>query len=737
MRGLLRSLGRPSSFSVRGSRRRRNSALGGVQLEALETRALLAAQIISSDAPVKTVAEGESVDVPVVYQTLDDQGNPAALQATRLNFNLHFDADLLSLVSVREIEQEDLVTTPATPRPESDPLVVGDDNDASTETALTASYVDTTGPAGWPNAPVSGGTVIYIARFTALAGFVETNINFSINESADLVGGSGTFEFQSNPVTLQSPAGPTVSVSDATPVTEGGDATFNVSLNAAASDPITVTFSTEEGNGPSGALNNEDFTPQTNQTLTFAPGEVSKTITVQTVDDFTIEGDETFGVILQSATGATIRGPRGTATILDDDAGLPALIISDAGTVPEGDNATFVVTLDQASTEIITVDYETRDGNGPLGATNGSDFPTTNGTLTFNPGETQKAIIVPTIDDSFAEPNEVFGVELVAASQARISTALGEATISDNDSGLPELSISDAATVTEGGLSTFTVTLAEASTEVVTVSVSTSDGTGPTGATQGVDFVGLSNQTVTFAVGETQQTFSVTTIDDATAETTEAFVVTLSDANNASIGVPQAVGIIQDNESSATGDVDGDDDFDANDSFLIHLTKLAGTNAQIDRSKGASPKTAAEIRTAINALSTAGDVDGDSDFDANDSFLIHLVKLAGTNTQIDRSKGASVLTAAEIRDRINALSPPAGQGQGDDAGGGQGQGRSSGGQGGSQAGVQAGDPDDDQNQLFGDSDDGDSGNSSADANDYDDTSFDDAWGDYRGWLNAL
>lgn len=730
MRGLLRSLGRHSSLSVRGSRRRRNTPAHGVQLESLETRALLAAQIISSDAPVKTVAEGESVDVPVVYQTLDDNGNPAALQATRLNFNLHFDADLLSLVSVREIKQEDLQTSPATARPESDPLVIGDDNDASTETALTANYVDSTGPAGWPNAPVSGGTVLYIARFTALAGFVETNVNFSVNESADVVGGSGTFEFQSNPVTLQSPAGPTVTVGNATPVTEGSPATFTVSLNAATSETIVVNYSTEEGNGPSGALNNEDFTPLVEQSVTFAPGETQKTITVETIDDFTIEGEETFGIILQSATGATIRGPRGTATIIDDDAGLPALSIANSADVPEGNDASFVVTLDEASASIITVDYETRDGNGPLGATNGSDFPTTNGTLTFNPGETQKVITVSTIDDSFAEPDEVFGVELVSATGARINTALGDAVILDNDSGLPTLAVADSPTVTEGGTSVFTVTLSEASTEVVTVSVSTSDGTGPTGATQGVDFVGLANVTVSFAVGETEQTFTVNTIDDSTAETTEAFVVTLSDANNASIETPQAVGIIQDNESTANGDVDGDNDFDANDSFLIHLVKLSGSNTQIDQSKGSSPKTAAEIRASIEALETAGDVDGDSDFDANDSFLIHLVKLAGSNTQIDQSKGSSALTAVEIRQRIDALTPPAG-----------GAGRSRGGSDPNQAGVSGSDPDDGQdgqNGLFGDNGGGAAfGNTAPAADDYDDTSFDDAWGDYRGWLNAL
>ncbi len=103
------------------------------------------------------------------------------------------------------------------------------------------------------------------------------------------------------------------------------------------------------------------------------------------------------------------------------------------------------------------------------------------------------------------------------------------------------------------------------------------------------------------------------------------------------------------------GNVDGDEDFDANDSFLIHLVKLSGTDAQIGQSKSSSLLTEAQIRIVITQLNIMADVDGDGDFDANDSFLIHLVKLAGTDAQIDQSRGGSPLTAAAIRANINAL----------------------------------------------------------------------------------
>ncbi|MCA9050946.1 MAG: hypothetical protein KDA89_19550, partial [Planctomycetaceae bacterium] len=124
--------------------------------------------------------------------------------------------------------------------------------------------------------------------------------------------------------------------------------------------------------------------------------------------------------------------------------------------------------------------------------------------------------------------------------------------------------------------------------------------------------------------------------DDGDVEETETFTVSLS-VNSSSVlgnrGVDvsdTAIGTITDNDavSGGPGNVDGDMDFDANDSFLIHLIRLGGTDAQIDLLKGASPRTAAEIRASVLGLPNS-DVDGDGDTDANDSFLIHLVQLGG------------------------------------------------------------------------------------------------------------
>lgn len=699
-----------------GQRRRRGfSESTPLQAECLEFRTLLAAQSVASDAPVKTVAVGETVDIPVIYETLNDNGSPAAIATDRINFNLHFDSDVIEFVSVSGVFQEDISISPDAARPETDSAVTGDDGDPSTDSVLLASYVDTN--AGWPDSPTSSGIVLYTARFRILNGFVETDINFSANQAGSEVGGSGAaLTFASSPITLQSPSGPTLSVGNPAAVDEGQNVSFIVSLTGSPTSAVTVEYNTESGDGPSGAIGGEDFVEvpaAAPLTLTFNPGETTKTVTVQTIDDFLVEGDKNFSLVLNQPAGATIRQRRATATILDDDAGLPALNINNPQAVVEGQDAVFTVSLSAASASTVTVGYATQDGNGPPGATAGNDYDAKTGTLTFAPGETSKTITITTIDDSISESLEDFGVLLSDPTNARVGSSFGEVQLSDNDSGLPTLRILEPTAVTEGGISEFTVTLSEAATEPVTVEFSTSDGGGPTDAMSGSDFVGQLNVALTFAAGETSKVIQVVTLDDAAVETLEQFEVTLDNSVGASIAIPTAVGTILDNDE-ADGDVDDDDDFDANDSFLIHLVKLSGTNSQVDQSKGSSQLTAPQIRVNINALETLGDVDGDSDFDANDSFLIHLVKLSGTDGQIDQSKGSSQLSAAEIRSRIDALDPP---------------GQQSSGSGGSASSSES---------AFAfpaiTSDKGKVGQSVDDQPSY---AVDETWEDYRGWLSAL
>src|SRR5262249_47280000 len=87
-------------------------------------------------------------------------------------------------------------------------------------------------------------------------------------------------------------------------------------------------------------------------------------------------------------------------------------------TVTEGNSGTtpavFTVTLSTASAQIVTVDYQTKDGSATSGTVPGTDadYLPTSGTLTFAPGETSKTITVQVIGDTIVEPNESFYVVL-------------------------------------------------------------------------------------------------------------------------------------------------------------------------------------------------------------------------------------------------------------------------------------------------------------------------------------
>jgi hypothetical protein len=162
--------------------------------------------------------------------------------------------------------------------------------------------------------------------------------------------------------------------------------------------------------------------------LTFAPGETTKTVTVNITNDTTVESNETFNVNLSNAsTNATIVDAVGVATIVDNE---PRISINDV-TVNEGaGTATFTVTLSEAATGNVTVQYATANGT----ATAGSDYTAAAlTTLTFAPGETSKTITVAIVNDPAVEGNENFTVNLSnASSNATILDGAGIATIVDN-----------------------------------------------------------------------------------------------------------------------------------------------------------------------------------------------------------------------------------------------------------------------------------------------------------------
>ncbi|HZN66574.1 MAG TPA: PA14 domain-containing protein [Tepidisphaeraceae bacterium] len=127
------------------------------------------------------------------------------------------------------------------------------------------------------------------------------------------------------------PSVPTLSVADVT-VTEGNtgtsNATFTVTLSAPSTQQVRVNYATSNAGATAGAAPN-DYTA-TSGTLTFAPGETTKTVNVPILGDTTAEPNEAFFFTLSAPVNAGISRVRAVGTITDDDRAAPPGVPVDA-----------------------------------------------------------------------------------------------------------------------------------------------------------------------------------------------------------------------------------------------------------------------------------------------------------------------------------------------------------------------------------------------------------------------
>ena len=133
---------------------------------------------------------------------------------------------------------------------------------------------------------------------------------------------------------------PSLSIGDAS-VTEGGSSTpvpmtFPVTLSSPLDTAISVDFATADGSATAG----EDYAPASG-TLTFAPGETNKAITVMIKGDTGPELDETFTVNLSNSVSAGLARAQAVGTIIDDVAKGQSywLVARDGGIFAFGDAA--------------------------------------------------------------------------------------------------------------------------------------------------------------------------------------------------------------------------------------------------------------------------------------------------------------------------------------------------------------------------------------------------------------
>ncbi|MBV9925252.1 MAG: DUF4214 domain-containing protein [Acidobacteria bacterium] len=324
--------------------------------------------------------------------------------------------------------------------------------------AATVDYAtsDGTAKAGEDYTPASG-TLSFAAGETTKS-FTVTILNDALDEDVETVN-----------LTLSNPTGgisiggyntATISIADDDPppvissgdfavfVAEGNsgtsEAVFNVKLSAPSGRAVTVNYNTVDGDATSGA----DYQPAMG-TLTFAPGETSKTVSVLVNGDTAPEADESFALRLSGAVNANLAvlvpGPGSVLFISgviwdDDSAGVHFSAPNYTVAERDGSVTIGVVRRGDASAPA-SVFYSASGDTQPLGplASPRHDFTQALGRIDFAPGETQKSFTVLVNDDSYVEGPEgvILSIADVNATQPE-QTLFARLTITSEDTGAPQ-----------------------------------------------------------------------------------------------------------------------------------------------------------------------------------------------------------------------------------------------------------------------------------------------------------
>ncbi|MBM3983162.1 MAG: hypothetical protein FJ304_23395, partial [Planctomycetes bacterium] len=273
-------------------------------------------------------------------------------------------------------------------------------------------------------------------------------------------------------------------------------------------------------------------------------------------NDVAVNADGTVYVV-GSFTVTADFDPGGTAELTSaggDDAFLAvygdltvSIAATDAGaaetTAPAAaDTGRFTVTRSVAGQFPLSIGY-TITGN----ATNGTDYTTLSGTVSFPTGSLTAFIDVAPTNDALTESDETVVVTLNASSAYTLGTASATVTITDNE---PEVTVTAAdefatetATPAAPDAGRFRVTRTGDTTNPLTVNYQLGGS-----ATNGTDFVALSG-TVVIPAGQSSALVTVTPLNDADTEGDETVVFTLGGGSYTVATPDEATVTIFDNEA--------------------------------------------------------------------------------------------------------------------------------------------------------------------------------------------
>jgi len=393
---------------------------------------------------------------------------------------------------------------------------------------------------------------------------------------------------------------------------EGDDATtfytFAITLDRPGVVPQTISW-TVSGSGTHMADGADFGGLLPSDTVSFAAGETTTTVTVLVSGDSIVEQDESFKVTLSHQSSGLALGSATAAGIIQNDDSATVTIAAVTSALAEGDSGAavfaFAISLSQPAVGGETIAWSVSGtGAHPADAGDfGGIFP--GDIVTFAAGET---VAVSVSGDMMAELDEDFAVELSSPSSGlSLGPSTAVASILNDDTAVVSITAAEAiAAEGDAGTTAFTFIVSLDQAAPTDQSVDWTVAGSGAHAADAADFSGvLPTGSVILAAGETSTTVTVLVAGDTTVEHDEGFSIALSNVSSGlDVDTPSASGTILNDDKSvvsitaaAAARPEGHSGTTAF-TFIVSLDQAATTSQSVDwtaAGSGANPADAADF----------------------------------------------------------------------------------------------------------------------------------------------
>ena len=330
----------------------------------------------------------------------------------------------------------------------------------------------------------------------------------------------------------------TISIASASAaVVEGANAVFNLTIDPAAGNDLTINYSVSEVGSWAGTLPDDDSTLAGNQ-ITVAAGDASAVLTIPIASDGAAEAD---GSITVTIAAGERYSDGATATVaVSDDTVSTISIASASAEVVEGANAVFNLTIDPAAGNDLTVNYSVSEDGSWVGTLPDDDSTLPGNQITVAAGDASAVLTIPIASDGAVEDDGSITVTIEAGERYSDGAT---ATVAVRDDTVSAISItSESAQVVEGAAAVFNLTIDPPAANDLTVNYSVSEVGSFAGTLPDASSTLPGNQ-ITVAAGDASAVLTIPTVSDGTGGGDGSITVTIESGDRYSDGASATVDV--------------------------------------------------------------------------------------------------------------------------------------------------------------------------------------------------